>query len=376
MAAEPFGVTADETDMEFEWGLDRSQVAWGLLGLLVVLILATVLLELVGTLGFAVFLYYALRPAEERLEERFDDHPDVPPTLSLLLVGVPFLLIVGYTGLVAFREVCQVATSRQLQWLQPYLEPYVSGGSCLNVRATARQILGISPSGAQNQVNQAALLAGDIRKYVTMIVKILVRVFIGVVVAFYLLRDDEAIATWYKKSFDYDEAVVDFADRVDRDLEHIFFGNLLTIVVTSLIAVGVYLALGRLVPAGSIARPILLGLATGVAVVIPVVGMKIVYVPYSVWLLIQATGKGSPMPMWFPVLFFVVTFVVVDTVPDFWIRSYLSAGELTLGMIMLAYVLGTVVFGWSGLFIGPIVLAVGYHFANAVFPKLVAGHAV
>lgn len=40
---------------------------------------------------------------------------------------------------------------------------------------------------------------------------------------------------------------------------------------------------------------------------------------------------------------------------------------------MLAYVLGTVVFGWSGLFIGPIVLAVGYHFATAVFPKLVGG---
>ncbi|WP_435180102.1 AI-2E family transporter [Halorussus sp. AFM4] len=374
-----------------EWGFNRNQIAWGLLGLLIVVILATVALELVGTLGFAVFLYYALRPAEERLEERFDDHPDVPPTLSLLLVGVPFLLIVGYTGLVAFREFCQIAHSQQIQWLQSYLDPYIASGSCLDFRAVGRQILGLSRPGTANQTAQANvtggatppgqagganLLAGNIRAYATTIIKILVRVFIVVVVAFYLLRDDEAISTWFKKSFDYDEAVLDFADRVDRDLEHIFFGNLLTIVVTTVIAVGVYLALGRLVPAGRIARPILLGLATGVAVIIPVVGMKIVYVPYSVWLLLRATGKGSAMPVWFPVLFFVVTFVVVDTVPDFWIRSYLSAGELTLGMIMLAYVLGTVVFGWSGLFIGPIVLAVGYHFANAVLPKLIAGHAV
>ncbi|NEU56020.1 AI-2E family transporter [Halorussus sp. MSC15.2] len=368
--------------MEFDWGLDRNQVAWGLLGVLVVSVLVIVVLELVGTLGFAVFLYYALRPAEERFEERFGDHPDVPPTLSLLLVGIPFLLIVGYTGLVAFREVCQVINSRQIQWAQQYLRPFTSGASCINIQGAARQLIGV-PAGqggpqaaGQGGAQATAGFTDTLRQYATLLFKILVRVFIVVVVAFYLLRDDEEIAGWFRKSFDYDDAVMDFTERVDRDLEHIFFGNLLTIVVTTVIAVAVYLALDMVVPAGDIARPILLGLATGVAVIIPIVGMKIVYVPYAVWLLIQATGKGSAMPVWFPVLYFAVTFVVVDTIPDFWIRSFLSAGRLTLGMIMLAYVLGTVVFGWSGLFIGPIVLTVGYHFADAVFPKLVAGHAV
>lgn len=101
--------------MQFEWGISRNQIAWGLLGVLVAAILVTVVLELVGTLGFAVFLYYALLPAESRFEDWFDDHPDVAPTLSLLLVGVPFLLIVGYTGLMAVREVCDVVTTRQYQ---------------------------------------------------------------------------------------------------------------------------------------------------------------------------------------------------------------------------------------------------------------------
>lgn len=357
--------------MEFKWGVNRNQIAWGGLGVLIIVILALVALELVGTLGFAVFLYYALRPAEERFEEWFGDHPDVPPTLSLLLVGVPFLLIVGYTGLVAVRELCDLITSPQYQWLQGYLRPYTSRGTCLDVQAVGSQL--VTGQGRELRPGQ---FTSTFSRYVQPVVTVLVRVFIVLVVTFYLLRDGEQISTWFRKSFDYDDAVTDFADRVDRDLEHIFYGNLLTIVATTLIAVGVYWGLDAFVPAGTIARPILLGAASGVAVIIPIVGMKIVYVPYSGWLLLRATGTGGSLPVWFPVLFVVVTFVVVDTIPDFWVRSYLSAGELTLGMIMLAYVLGTVVFGWSGLFIGPIVLTVGYHFADAIFPKLVSSHSV
>lgn len=240
------------------------------------------------------------------------------------------------------------------------------------MQAVGKQLVG-AETGGQFRPGQ---FGDTVSRYVDPILKVLVRVFIVIVVAFYLLRDDEQISAWFRKSFDYDDAVMDFADRVDRDLEEIFFGNLLTIVVTTLIAVAVFWGLDAVVPAGTIARPILLGLVTGVTVVIPVVGMKIVYLPYTAWLVIQATDPGATMPVWFPVLFFAVTFVVVDAIPDFWIRSFLSAGELTLGMIMLAYVLGTVVFGWSGLFIGPIVLTVGYHFADAVFPKLVAGRSV
>ena len=72
-----------------------------------------------------------------------------------------------------------------------------------------------------------------------------------------------------------------------------------------------------------------------------------------------------------PVAFAVVTFLVVDAVPDIYVRAYVSRGDINMGLMLLAYTLGVIVFGWYGLFFGPMVLVVFLHFARRVFPNLV-----
>jgi len=84
-------------------------------------------------------------------------------------------------------------------------------------------------------------------------------------------------------------------------------------------------------------------------------------------------GEGS---LWFPVVFFLVTVVVVDDViPDFFIRSYVSKGELNMGLLLLTYVLGVVAFGWYGVFFAPIVLVVFIHFVRDILPVLLGSDA-
>jgi len=203
----------------------------------------------------------------------------------------------------------------------------------------------------------------------------LLRLFVAFTVAFYLLRDDHKMAHWFRQSFENQPSAMEFMERVDNDLTTIYTGNLLTIGASGLLAVVTYYGLNLIAPAETgIQFPILLGLLTGVATLIPSVGMKLVYFPYTAYLVWQSVS-GSGGPLWFPVVFFVVTVVVVDVFPDIVIRSYLSKGDINMGLILLMYVLGAVAFGWYGVFLAPILLVVFLHFAQDVLPVLLGSEA-
>jgi len=207
---------------------------------------------------------------------------------------------------------------------------------------------------------------------------VLLRISVAFTVAFYLLRDDDKVAHWARESFPGESGVVSFLEGVDADLTTIYTGNLITIGATGLIAVVVYYGLDFVSPpATGIQYPLLLGLLTGVGTLVPAVGMKLVYVPYTGFLAWRSLASGGG-PVWFPALFFFVTLVAVDVVPDVLIRSYVSKGDINMGLIMLGYVLGAFAFGWYGVFLAPVVLVVFLHFAHRVFPNLLdpAGTAV
>lgn len=359
--------------MRMEWDGSGSTAGWWLLGLAVAVVVGSALLGLVGSLGFAVFLYYATRPAYRRLDDRFE-HPDVTATVTLSLVGVPIIVVVGYAAVVAAGELGQLLEAANVEGAESLLGPYVNIPTTGDISELGQLLAG--GGGAAGGGSSAGQLLEPAMAFLVQAFDALVRAFVLVAVAFYLLRDDFKIGAWLRRSFDHDPTVVEFVDAVDSDLETVFYGNLLTIAVTGVIAVVVYWLLNFLVPAEQgISRPFLLGMLTGVSVLVPVVGMKLVYVPYTLVLALRASG--GDLPMWFPAVFFVVTLVVVDTIPDVFVRSYLAAGgDLNMGLVLLAYVIGTVAFGWAGIFIGPIVLVVGYQFATRVFPDLVTGRPV
>ena len=91
--------------------------------------------------------------------------------------------------------------------------------------------------------------------------------------------------------------------------------------------------------------------------------------------LLAISLTGDSLSLWVPVAFFVLTFVVVDAFPDIVIRTYVSKGHINMGLMLLAYVLGTIAFGWYGLFLGPLVLVVFIHFVRRVLPNLVEASA-
>lgn len=350
--------------------LDRDElepVGWLLLGLLLGGIVAVALYTYLGSFLFAVFLYYASRPLYRRINDRLD-HPDLAVSLTLLIVVLPMAVVLVYGLLQALQALDRFLAATSLSGYRTYLQPYLSLARAGNFDRLWRAIV-TNPEQPLTPLLRRALAPA--KSVASLLWTVGSRTFLMALFLFYLLRDDRKIAAWVNDTIDASEELVNFVQVVDDDLETVFVSNLLLVAVAGGIAAIVYFLLNLLVPAGDIVGiPILLGVLIGLATLVPIIGMKLVYVPYTGYLTVLAvTGQ---IPAWYPIVFLVVTFVIIDTIPDLFLRSFLAArSSINLGLVLLGYVLGTMTYGWMGLFLGPIIVVVGFHFAHQILPEMV-----
>jgi predicted PurR-regulated permease PerM len=350
--------------------LDSGQVVWVLFGVAIAAVVAVALYAFRGSFLFAVFLYYATRPLTEWLTDRLD-HPNVAVTITILAIVLPLLAVLAYASVVALQELDQFLATHSLDGYASYLQPYlglVREGRFQQLGAAVVTNPGQSLDPAVRQALQRTF--GGVVTVAGFVFTVLSRLFLLGVFLFYMLRDDHKIRRWFYDSVDHDERVVEYTAHVDDDLETVFFGNLAIVVANGVIASVTFYLLNVVTGSTVVSIPVLLGLLVGAGTLVPIVGMKIVYVPYGLFLV--ALAVATPTPLWHPLVFFAVTLVVIDIIPDFFVRSYLSArGSVHLGLVLLGYVLGVMAFGWAGLFLGPLVVVLLVHFANGVFPRLV-----
>jgi predicted PurR-regulated permease PerM len=348
---------------------DGKRVAWVVLGLVLAALIGLALVRFIGSLLFAVFLYYATRPLYRRLD-RVVDRPNVTAAATILLVIVPLLAVVAYAVVVALREVDQFLATSDLESLRSALQPYLRVVRRGNV-GRLREALASGSGGSAASVLQQGLpgVVGRLQSIVAAGFGIVARFFLMLTFLFYLLRDDWKLRRWFYGSIDGDDDVVSYTQAVDGDLETVFLSNLAVIAVAAGAAVAVYYGLNTVASGTVVPTPVLLALLIGIGTLVPAVGMKIVYVPYGLVLL--GVALTTPKPLWHPIAFVALTLVVVDTIPDFFARSFLSARSgVHMGLVLLGYFLGTLAFGWWGLFLGPIVVVLAVHFGETVFPGL------
>jgi predicted PurR-regulated permease PerM len=349
--------------------LSRFRLGWWSLGIALGAALAFVIYSFVGTFVFAVFIYYATRPIYRRLR-RVIRPRSLAAAVSLFALALPALLLVGYALSVALNELLR----------------YLNSGAIDVVRWT-----GVDPRLLGQVADPATLVELDFQRYLTVetarsllsslgsAVDTLaflgvgaVHLFVMFALAFYLLRDGSRLSRWAIGRFGDDRGILETYGRaVDRDFKAIFFGNILNAVLTGTIGVLAYSILNIYAPAGvRIPAAPLVGLLAGVASLIPVVGMKLVYVPVALYLA-GVSVFADPRSLWFVAVFAGVSFVVVDTIPDLVIRPYVSGRSLHVGSLMIAYTFGPLLFGWYGIFLAPMLLVSIIHFARLVLPELV-----
>jgi len=350
--------------------MDEKRFVIALFGLAVALVVGFIGYRFVAPLTVAVFLYYSTRRLFHRLE-RFRLPARARAVISLSLIGVPLIGLIGYTVLLVLIE------ARQFVERYPVAETVGAEDSWVGDLAqlsdpTLDGLVAAYRSGQFDPLiefvsEQAPLLASTLSG-------LALNLLIVVVVTYYLLLDGSKFHEWLL-TFDDDAVVREYLETADDELEAVLYGNLLNVIAISIIAVVTYTAYNVAVPAAvEVPYPALAGALTGVASLIPVIGMKIVYVPLAAVTSVPTLlGGGDVALLAYVAGFLVVAAVVVDTIPDIVLRPYFSGKTTHVGLLMLAYIFGPVVFGFHGLFLAPIVLVLALTFADTALVRLLGG---
>jgi predicted PurR-regulated permease PerM len=345
----------------FESDIDWGRAAWIAAGAVLALGVVWVLYSFVGTFVFALFIYYSTRRVHGHIRRRVGQ-PSLSAALALLALALPGVLLLFYATAIALQEFQAFADGTEFGELSALVGPYLDASQAVEDPASL-----IDRAGGTDVLGT---VLSELTAYLGLIGTGLLHLFVMFAVAFYLLRDDHLLAAWFRR-LDADGGVLEeYARAVDTSLEKIFAGNILNAVVTGTVGAISYSVLNLVAPdAVAIPYAALVGLLAGFASLIPVVGMKLVYVPVTIYLGSVAYTEGTGFG--FVALFAAVSFVVVDVVPDFFVRPFVTGGSLHTGSLMFAYILGPLLFGWYGLFLAPMILVFVTHFAAIVLPELV-----
>jgi len=354
--------------------LSRFRIGWWGLGIALGLAMVYVVYRFVGTFVFGVFIYYATRPIYRRLR-RVVRPPSLAAAVSLFALALPALALAAYALGIALNQLLSYVDDGMLD---PSRWPLVDQ-SLLDDIADPATLLELDA--------EQYLTAGELRSLLSSLGSAVdtvafvgvgaVHLFVMLALAFYLLRDGDRLSRWTVREFGDERGVFEaYGSAVDRDFKAIFFGNILNAVLTGSIGVLAYSILNVYAPPGiSIPAAALVGLLAGVASLIPMVGMKLVYIPVAAYLAVRSV-LTDPTTLWFVIAFSAVSFVVVDTIPDLVLRPYVSGRRLHVGSLMIAYTFGPLLFGWYGIFLAPMLLVAVVHFARLVLPELLNGEPI
>jgi predicted PurR-regulated permease PerM len=285
-----------------------------------------------------------------------------------VLVVVPAIGLVGYTGFVALQEFIAVAGPGLAETVLARFP-----GNPESVRSVAQ-----SPGALLDQLEDTTQLRAFVERGLGLLgtgANAVFHLTLALSVAFFLLRDGPRLTAWFRDDIADDDGITTgYLTAVDADLGTVYFGNVLTVLAVGLTSLVVYHGFNLVAPTGlTIPFPTLLGLLTGLATFIPLVVGKVVYVPITGLLAYQASqSPDGGLFVWVGV-FFVVAVLSLDLVPQTFVRPYISGQSLHPGLVLFAYVLGAALFGWYGLFLGPLLAVLIVQAANVVLPELLHG---
>ena len=345
--------------------MDEYRVLVALFGVAVAAVVGFIAYRFIAAITVAIFVYYSTRRFYKGLR-KFHLSPRMSAVVTSLFLAAPLVVLIGYTAVLLVIE------TQQFIETYPVLDMAQSIGGFNGIdQVPELTIQGIIDAYQAGELDAFISFATNNAAYVTSTVSnFFLNLFIVVVLVYYLLVDGDKLRRWLLR-FDEDALVREYFEAADKELEAVLFGNLLNVIAVSLIAVVTFMAYNAYVPAAvEVPYPTVAGALTGVASLVPVVGMKIVYLPLTGIAALSSYLQGELSLLVYVAGFLVLTIVVVDTIPDIVLRPFLSGERTHVGLLMLAYIFGPVVLGFYGLFFAPIMLVLGHTYADTTLPRL------
>ncbi len=344
---------------------DRSRIGWWLFVLGLAVVAAFIVSSFVGIVVLGVFGYYATRPIYRKLSNLIDSD-GIVAGLTLVVVLLPVVLLSLYAG---------VRIVHQLQQLLGSTTGLPIPGSVLEALSSQqrRTLMSAVQNPRQFVTNPSQLLQTGLKVASGLVGGILL-VGLSLTLSYFLLKNDDGLEDGLTQLFGGRETTAHaYASAVDADLESIFFGNFLFVLAMSVIAAVTYWGTNLLAPQQlHVPMVFVLAFLTGVASLIPLVVGKLIYVPVVGYLGLQAlNATGNHWGFVLGVL--VVYFLVLDILPQTFVQPYMTGRQLDMVVMMFAYLLGPVLFGWYGFFLLPILFVLMLEAVRIVLPQLLHG---
>lgn len=348
----------------------RKAIGWALAIAVLLVVFGMAALQVLTPLVFGVFLYYGTRPIYHRFRS-LGLGSEGSAIAALLAVGLPAVVISGLVIITAATQAVSLADPSQLQYIEPFVDQEIindlqsiqSGSLVEFVRSeTARELLLTS--------------IGTISSVTNTLLRTVFYIVLSFLFAFLMFGWGSRIRQEFIEVFDDEEQIVEeLIRRTDRDMSSVFFGNMVNAAVTGVIGAISFSILNVFAPpVASIPVPILLGLLTGIASFVPIVGSKIVYIPAaaviasSIFRNSIGVSAEATVGYGFVVLFLAVSGIIIDTLPDMVLRPMISGQGTSKGGMFLAYVTGPMLFGFAGVFLMPMIVVVFINLHRVVVP--------
>jgi predicted PurR-regulated permease PerM len=344
--------------------LDRSSYKWLALSLMMAVFFIFVGINVLSALVFGTFLYYGTRPIFRRLRERGISE-STSAAVTLVAVGLPVLIVTVLVLLNALSQAFSLASSGALSDFAPFLRE-------IGVYAKLQGLQFDSVSGFLTSEGFRRLVVGSWGAFSSVtntMVGFLFSLLLSFTFAFFMFGWGPQARQEIMRLCGDKDVVDTFFTSLDKDLSTVFFGNMLNAVATGIVGAVIYSVINVFAPSGvSVPVPVLLGFLTGIAGLIPLVGSKIVYVPLTGLLLFESARLSEPAGYGFALIFFLVAGIIVDTLPDLFLRPLISGKSTSKGALFVSYLVGPIVFGPVGIFLMPIVTVIFLNFRESILP--------
>ncbi len=310
-------------------------------GFLLAVLLVSAAVSLLIVLPFlqyvlaAVLAAYVLFPLHERVRPRLGRQ--VAPLAVMAAATVAAVLPLGYVVLVLIRDLSALARG----------ETALDTGTLeANIRETTGQRVDVSESISTLGNELLTVLFGNVSRVVSVGSRVTVGLLLSAFLVYYLLRDGEQFVAWLVDVAPMPNTVCDrLFDRVDRTAWGVIVGHLFVALLQGIVG-----GFGLLV--AGVPKAVFWAFVMILLALLPLIGAFLVWAPAAAYLV--AVGR----PGW-GLFLFVYGLVVVGLADNYARPIVIDRGaHLNPAVVLVGVFGGVYAIGMTGLFIGPVVLAV------------------
>ncbi len=269
------------------------------------------------------------------------------PKTTAILTLLSIIILILIPTIFAFNIIINESVSFYSE-----TSKYISSEKMINLHETILEKTGLNIDFSELLKKSTDSVANFLISTLQTLPKQIINIVIIFIVAYYLLIYSENIKNSIKKYIPIHDEHKDKLLVILEDLTSgVVFGFFLTAVIQGVFAtIGYYIF--------QVPNPLLLGFLTIFASLIPILGAGLIWGPVAIFMILKGTlfGEGT-IYLFLGIGLLIYGSIMVSSLDNF-IRPYLISGKTKIHplIIILGIMGGITIFGFIGIFLGPIIL--------------------